>query len=61
MRRALGETIIQGLKTTLPIHHLILYHKAFLRGKYDTGFMEQFGQELLDMYEAAGGKNESIS
>jgi acetyl-CoA carboxylase biotin carboxylase subunit len=61
MRRALGETIIQGLKTTLPIQHLIMHHKAFLRGRYDTGFMEQHGQELLDMYEAAGGKYESIS
>ena len=61
MRRALGETIIRGGKTNLPIQHLILYNREFLRGSYDTGFMEKYGDELLELYEAAGGKNESVS
>ena len=60
MRRALGETIIRGGKTTLPMQHLILYNREFLRGSYDTGFMEKYGNELLELYEAAGGKNESV-
>ncbi len=56
MRRALGETIIRGRKTTLPIQHLILYNREFLRGNYDTGFMEKYGAGFLELYEAAGGK-----
>ena len=39
-------------------HNLFLYINEMPIAHW---FMEQFGQELLDMYEAAGGKNESIS
>ena len=60
MRRALGETIIKGVTTTLPLEHLILYHSRFLRGGYTTGFLEENLGELLAVYEAAGGKNESV-
>lgn len=56
MRRILGETIIRGRKTTLPVQHLILYNREFLRGNYDTGFMEKYGAGFLELYEAAGGK-----
>ncbi len=60
MRRSLGETIIKGVKTTLPIVHLIMYDQEFLRGRYDTGYMENRLGELKAIYEAAGGKNESV-
>ncbi|MGE9875729.1 acetyl-CoA carboxylase biotin carboxylase subunit [Hornefia butyriciproducens] len=60
MRRALGETIIKGVRTTLPIQHLIMYHQDFLRGHYNTGFIENNLEELISIYEAAGGRNESI-
>jgi acetyl-CoA carboxylase biotin carboxylase subunit len=58
MRRALSETIIEGIKTTLPIEHLILYNQEFLRGRYDTGFIENNLDELINLYEAAGGRQE---
>lgn len=48
MRRALGETILRGPKTTLPLQHLLMYNKEFLRGRYDTGFL---GRELDGMLE----------
>lgn len=60
MRRALEETVINGVETTLPVQHLLMYNQAFLRGGYDTGFIEENLQDILDIYEAAGGKNESV-
>lgn len=60
MRRALEETVINGVQTTLPVQHLLMYQQDFLRGGYDTGFIEAHLPELLAIYEAAGGKDESI-
>lgn len=60
MRRALEETVISGVETTLPVQHLLMYNQDFLRGGYDTSFMESHLNELLDIYEAAGGKDASI-
>ena len=39
MRRALEETVIEGVNTTVPLQNLIMYNRDFLRGDYDTGFM----------------------
>ena len=60
MRRALEETVINGVRTTLPVQHLLMYQSDFLRGGCDTGFMEHHLKELLNIYEAAGGRDESI-
>jgi acetyl-CoA carboxylase biotin carboxylase subunit len=40
MRRALDEYIIQGVKTTIPLHRLILSDPRFRRGKYYTDFVD---------------------
>jgi len=46
MIRALDEFIIEGVKTTIPLHKKILQNSRFLRGKYDTHFIETvFGQK----------------
>ena len=42
MRRALGEYIIRGIKTTIPFQDAILRDPDFVRGKYDTGFVARF-------------------
>ena len=47
MRRALEELIIEGYPTTAELAHLILYHPEFVRGKYNTGFLEAHLEELL--------------
>jgi acetyl-CoA carboxylase biotin carboxylase subunit len=39
MRRALGEYIIRGIKTTIPFQQAILRDPDFVRGKYDTSFV----------------------
>ena len=42
MLRALDEFVIEGPKTTIPIHKAILRHSDFLAGQHDTGFMERY-------------------
>ncbi len=56
MRRALTETVITGVETTLPVQHLILYNQDFLRGGYNTSFMEKHLDEFVQMHLEAGGK-----
>lgn len=43
--RAVSETVVEGIKTTLPFQQKILKHKNFIEGKYDTGFVERILQE----------------
>ncbi len=42
MKRALSEYVIDGIKTTIPLHLEILEDPDFIRGKYDTSFIESF-------------------
>jgi acetyl-CoA carboxylase biotin carboxylase subunit len=42
MRRALGEYIIRGPKTTIPLLDAIMRDPDFVRGKYDTSFVGKF-------------------
>ena len=60
MRRALEEAVITGVQTTLPVQHLLMYNQDFLRGNYNTSFIDSHLPEILSIYEAAGGKNESV-
>ncbi|MAG56117.1 MAG: acetyl-CoA carboxylase biotin carboxylase subunit [Planctomycetes bacterium] len=46
MKRALQETIIEGIATTIPLQLRILDHADFLSGKVDTGFLDS--TSLLD-------------
>jgi acetyl-CoA carboxylase biotin carboxylase subunit len=41
MRRALSEFVVEGLKTTIPIHKEIFSHSAFIEGRVDTTFIER--------------------
>ncbi|MBI4452871.1 acetyl-CoA carboxylase biotin carboxylase subunit [Candidatus Woesearchaeota archaeon] len=40
MRRALDEFIIEGIKTTIPFHKLVLNKRQFLKGNITTSFIE---------------------
>src|SRR5712691_8480592 len=42
MKRALEMTIIEGIKTTIPLHLRILNDPDFVAGKLSTSFMERF-------------------
>ena len=41
MNRALDGFIIEGIKTTIPLHKRILAHPDFLAGKFDTHFLDR--------------------
>ena len=42
MRRTLEMTIVEGIKTTIPLHLNILNDADFVAGKLSTAFMDQF-------------------
>jgi acetyl-CoA carboxylase biotin carboxylase subunit len=41
MRRALDEFLVEGIKTTVPFHRRVLDHEDFIRGEYNTRFIEK--------------------
>ncbi len=41
MKVALDEMIIEGVKTTVPVHQTILDEKRFLQGKYHTQYLDK--------------------
>jgi acetyl-CoA carboxylase biotin carboxylase subunit len=46
MRRALDMFVIEGIKTTIPLHRKILDHPDFLEGRLDTHFLERLEPSL---------------
>ena len=47
MRRSLGELVIEGPETNTDLLHQILYHPDFVRGNYNTGFLDDNMETLL--------------
>lgn len=47
MRRALEEFTVEGPVTTVDVLHQIMYHPQFVRGSYNTSFIDQNLDELL--------------
>ncbi len=41
MRRALGECVVEGISTNIPLHRWLMKQDAFVEGKYDTHFLEK--------------------
>jgi acetyl-CoA carboxylase biotin carboxylase subunit len=44
MRRTLEMSVIEGVKTTIPLHLRILQDADFIAGRLNTSFMERFGK-----------------
>ena len=42
LRRALGEYVIDGIKTTLPLHVRLVQDQDFVNGEYDIHWLEKF-------------------
>lgn len=42
MRRALDEFIVEGINTTVPFHQQLLRNEDFIKGNFNTGFMNNF-------------------
>jgi acetyl-CoA carboxylase biotin carboxylase subunit len=41
MHRALDEFVVEGIKTTIPLHKRIITHKDFIAGNFDTHSLER--------------------
>ena len=42
MERALDEFIIEGIKTTIPFHKLLMKNPDFRKGDFNTGFLNDW-------------------
>ena len=42
MERALEMFVIEGIKTSIPLHQRIMHDADFAAGKFDTKFMERY-------------------
>jgi acetyl-CoA carboxylase biotin carboxylase subunit len=42
MRRALDMMVVEGIKTTIPLHKKIMADEKFQKGDFSTKFMEDF-------------------
>jgi acetyl-CoA carboxylase biotin carboxylase subunit len=56
MRRTLEMTVVEGIKTSIPMHLKILSDPDFVAGKLSTSFMERF----LKRREATGRLAEAV-
>ena len=63
MRRSLEELVIEGYPTNASLAHLVMHNSEFVRGNYDTGFMERNLEKLLELSRTcdtlSGGKEQS--
>jgi acetyl-CoA carboxylase, biotin carboxylase subunit len=48
MARALDEFIIEGVKTTIPFHQMMMSNEKFINNDYDTGFVDNLLKEKLN-------------
>lgn len=39
LKGALSEFVVQGIKTSIPLHQRVIAHPDFREGRYDTGFL----------------------
>lgn len=45
LRRALGETVIDGITTTIPLHNVLINNEDFIKGDYNIHWLENFLDE----------------
>jgi acetyl-CoA carboxylase biotin carboxylase subunit len=45
MRRALAEFVVEGIKTTIPLHREMFTNTSFVAGQVDTTFIERYLQQ----------------
>jgi len=60
MRRALGEYVVTGIRTNLSFHERLFAHPEFAAGRYDTGFIDRYKDELLDALRVDGARREAV-
>jgi len=58
MKRALDEYIIEGVKTTIPFHKIVLSKRQFLKGNITTSFIEN--NKILEELKQIKPKKEEL-
>jgi acetyl-CoA carboxylase biotin carboxylase subunit len=61
MRRALGEYVVTGIRTNLPFLSRLVSDERFVRGEYDTTFVERHIDELMERQEPDGSEQDGIA
>jgi acetyl-CoA carboxylase biotin carboxylase subunit len=61
MRRALTEYVVTGIRTNLAFHEKLFAHPEFTAGRYDTGFIERYKDELLGHLHVNGERREAVA
>ncbi len=61
MRRALSEYVVTGIRTNLAFHEKLFAHPEFAAGRYDTGFIERYKDELLTYPEVKADRREAVA
>jgi acetyl-CoA carboxylase biotin carboxylase subunit len=41
MRRALEETLVSGVKTTIPLHYMLMHSPDYISNSLDTGYLDR--------------------
>jgi acetyl-CoA carboxylase biotin carboxylase subunit len=57
MRRTLEMTVIEGIKTSIPMHLKILADPDFIAGRLSTAFMDRF---IVEKKNGANGLAEAV-
>ncbi len=55
MRRALDEFFVEGIKTTIPFHKKVFNHPEFLKGNFNTDFIEKMSESGGNGHKPAEG------
>jgi acetyl-CoA carboxylase biotin carboxylase subunit len=61
MRRALTEYVVTGIRTNLAFHEKLFAHPEFAAGRYDTGFIDRYKDELLTPLHATDGRRHAVA
>ncbi len=61
MRRALGEYVVTGIQTNLCFHERLFVHPDFVRGQYDTGFIDDHRAELIDAPDEVADDGDALA
>lgn len=59
MKRALDEFIIEGIKTTIPFHKKVLNHPDFIKGNFNTGFVERMSERIPERMNTQNSVSET--
>jgi acetyl-CoA carboxylase biotin carboxylase subunit len=54
LKRALEEFVVQGVKTTIPLHQALLNQPDFLSGEYTIKWLEEWLAKLEAEDKAVG-------